>query len=100
MLIEARAHSPTDPTVLNELGVVYMQLNRYHWVFLISPVGIITCSPSLLLIGCGVANRLQDAMKHLRKAAELVTSPSRTARRGGKEAGGIVEVREGGLHWV
>ena len=31
-------------------------------------------------------------MKHLRKAAELVTSPSRTARRGGKEAGGMVEV--------
>jgi len=63
VLVEARTRSPTDATVLNELGVVYMQLNR-----------------------------LQEAMKHLRKAAELITSPSRTARRGGKEAGGIVEI--------
>lgn len=38
--------------------------------------------------------RLQEAMKHLRKAAELITSSSRAARRGGKEAGGIVEVCE------
>jgi hypothetical protein len=38
--------------------------------------------------------RLQEAMKHLRKAAEAVTSPAHSARQGGgSDAGGVVEVR-------
>lgn len=65
-LSEALDLSPSDPVILNELGVVYISINRYH----------ITSQLKLLLFTCNnpsnCLNRADDALPILQKAAQYI----------------------------